>query len=96
MAFRPSSGPAGVGSALTPPSPKMNEPSSEQPEINISVSQICALINVSRLTFDRMCDRGEGPKMFLLGKRKFSTPSLIKSWIIERQRGASASSNTAA
>jgi hypothetical protein len=43
-----------------------------------------------------MCDRGEGPKMFLLGKRKFSTPSLIKSWIIERQRGASASSNTAA
>jgi len=98
--------PAGWHSALAPARrvwgaptplaqvPQMNQ--SEQPEINISVAQMCTLLGVSRLTLDRAWDRGEGPPVFLLGKRKFTTPSLLKSWLAERQRGATSNPHTTA
>jgi len=89
VAFRPSSGPAGVGSAQPQPSP-MN-----QPEIRLNIAQIATLLGVTRYTIDRMIDLGQAPPLFYVGRRRYSTPSLVRKWLSERNSTASSPAHAA-
>jgi predicted DNA-binding transcriptional regulator AlpA len=58
------------------------------PEVRLNIGQIATLLGVSRYKMDRIIDLNQGPTLFALGKRRYSTPSLVRQWLAERQRAA--------
>ena len=54
------------------------------PRLQFSFEDAAAALNLPVCTLELECRRGRGPLFFTVGRRKFTTPDLIREWQEQR------------
>ena len=54
------------------------------PRLQFSFEDAAAALNLPVSTLELECRRGRGPLFFTVGRRKFTTPDLIREWQEQR------------
>lgn len=50
------------------------------PRLQLGIEDAAAALGLPTSTFELECRRGRGPKLFVVGRRKFTTVELIREW----------------
>lgn len=50
------------------------------PRLQLGMEDAAASLGLPTSTFEHECRRGRGPKLFVVGRRKFTTVELIREW----------------
>ena len=50
------------------------------PRLQLGIEDAAAACGIPVSTFELECRKGKGPVFFVVGRRKFTTPELIREW----------------
>jgi hypothetical protein len=55
---------------------------------SLTINQFCAAENISRRTYYNLCDRGEGPRTYLVGNSPRISPEAHREWREQRENAS--------
>ena len=62
----------------------MKELKSETPPLQLDYAATAAALLMPQSTLENECRHGRGPIFFTVGRRKYTTPALIREWQAEK------------